>query len=121
MIMSNFSENKKEALRIASRFLKEVGLYDLWIRYLYNPDTAKNWIDKSDYIFEYSDILGGTNFTDFVHKHKRDSKIGLFLMYELLEYYLAALKKPSGVCGPVTIDKEKKKVKIDEKISYAPT
>lgn len=110
--MSNFSKNKKEALRIASRFLKEVGLYDLWIRYLYNPDTAKNWIDKSDYIFEYSDILGGTNFTDFVHKHNRDSKFGLFLMYELLECYLAALKKPSGVCGPVTIDKEKKKVKI---------
>ena len=35
-------------------------------------------------------------------------------MYELLEYYLAALKKPSGVCGPVTIDKEKKRVKIHE-------
>ena len=112
--MSNFSENKKEALRIASRFLKEVGLYDLWIRYLYDPNTVKNWTDKSYYIFEYSDILGGTNFTDFVHKHKRDSKIGLFLMYELLEYYLAALKTPSGVCGPITIDKKKKRVKIHE-------
>lgn len=113
--MSNFSENKKEALRIASRFLKEVGLYDLWIRYLYDPNTAKNWIDKPNYKFEDSDILGGTNFTDFVYKHQRDSKIGVsFLMYELLEYYLAALKRPSGVCGPVTIDKEKKKVKIHE-------
>ena len=109
--MSNFSENKKEALHIASRFLKEVGLYDLWIRYLYDPRTAKSWIDKPNHKFKDSDILRNTQFTNFVYKHKRDSKIGTsFLMCELLEYYLAALKTPSGVCGPITIDKEKKKI-----------
>ena len=112
--MSSFSENKKEALRIASRFLKEMGLYDLWIRYLYNPNTIKSWIDKPNYKFLNSDIIGCTNFTDFVYEHKQDSKIGGYLVYDLLVFYLTALEMPSRVCGPVTIDKKKKKVTINK-------
>lgn len=108
--MSNFTDKKKEAFRIASRFLKEIGLYDLWLKYLYNPKTSKNWINRPDYKFCDSDILGCTTFTDFVHEHKRDFNLGGYWIYELLEFYLAALKTPSRICGPVTIDEEKKKI-----------
>ena len=31
-------------------------------------------------------------------------------MYELLQFYLAALRDPKGICYPVKIDNEKKKI-----------
>lgn len=110
--MSNFTDKKKEAFRIASRFIKEIGLYDLWLKYLYNPKTSKSWINKQDHKFCDSDILGCTTFTDFVYEHKPTFKTNGYLMYELLEHYLEALKTPSRVCGPVKIDNEKKKVTL---------
>ncbi len=108
--MSNFTDKKKEAFRIASRFIKELGLYDLWLKYLYDPKTSKSWLDKLDYKFFDSDILGCTTFTDYIYAHKPKFNTGGYLMYELLTHYLYALKDPSGKHGPVKIDKEKKKV-----------
>ena len=110
--MSNFTDKKKDAFRIASRFIKELGLYDIWLKYLYDPKTSKSWLDRPDSKFIDSDILGCTTFTDYVNEHKPTFKTRGYLMYELLEHYLAALKTPSGVYSPVTIDNEKKKITL---------
>ena len=116
--MSNFTDKKKEAFRIASRFIKEIGLYDIWLKYLYDPKTSKSWLEKPDNKFSNSDILGCTSFTDFVYQHKPHFRCGGYLMYELLEYYLTALNDPSGVSGPVRINKEKKKIECSSIIKW---
>ena len=82
--MSNFTDKKKDAFRIASRFIKELGLYDIWLKYLYDPNTSKSWLDKPDSKFFDSDILGCTTFTDYVNEHKPTFKTSGYLMYELL-------------------------------------
>lgn len=108
--MSNFTDKKKDAFRIASRFIKELGLYDIWLKYLYDPKTSKSWLDKLDSEFSDSDILGYTTFTDYVIEHKPTFKTSGYLMYDLLSSYLMALKDPEGICYPVKIDNEKKKI-----------
>ena len=72
MKLNSISPKKKEAIRIASRFLKEVGLYDLWIKYRYDNATNSSYgLDKWDDRFILSDILGNTGFTRFVRQHGR--------------------------------------------------
>jgi hypothetical protein len=110
--MSNFTDKKKDAFRIASRFIKELGLYDIWLKYLYDPNTSKSWLDKPDSKFFDSDILGCTTFTDYVYEHKPTFKVGGYLIYELLNSYLMALRDPKGICYPVKIDNEKKKITL---------
>ena len=74
----------KEQLRIASRFLKEVGLYSYWIRYLYSKDRVTNWSDKiGDYYIV--DVLGRTQFTDFLKNY------GVYLPSSLCVYEIFAL------------------------------
>ena len=102
--MSNFTDKKKDAFRIASRFIKELGLYDIWLKYLYDPNTSKSWLDKPDSKFFDSDILGCTTFTDYVNEHKPTFKTSGYLMYELLNSYLMALRDPKGICYPVKIE-----------------
>ena len=106
------SDKKKEAFRMTSRFLKEIGLYDLWLKYLYQPKTHKSWLDVEDEDFYESDVLGCTTFTDYVNDHKPTFKTHGKLMYELLQFYLAALRDPKGICYPVKIDNEKKKITL---------
>ncbi len=108
--MSNFTDKKKDAFRIASRFIKELGLYDIWLKYLYDPNTSKSWLDKPDSKFFDSDILGCTRFTEYVYRYKPKFDTKGHFMYELLEFYLAALKDPKGTCYPLIIDNEKKKI-----------
>lgn len=110
--MSNFTDKKKDAFRIASRFIKELGLYDIWFKYLYDPNTSKSWMDNDDEHFHTDDILGCTTFTDYVNDHKPTFKTHGYLMYELLQFYLAALRGPKGICYPVKIDNEKKKITL---------
>lgn len=63
----------KEYFKYVNRFLKEVGLYSEWIRFLYfNPKNGvpgcrsahTNWTTKGKY--SLVDVLGSTNFTDFL-------------------------------------------------------
>jgi hypothetical protein len=110
--MSNFTDKKKDAFRIASRFIKELGLYDVWLKYLYDPKTTKTWLDKDDEHFYTDDILGCSTFTDYVNDHKLTFKTHGYFMYELLQFYLAALRDPKGICYPVKIDNEKKKITL---------
>jgi len=108
------SEKKREALRLTARFLKELGLYDVWLKYLYNPKTSKSWMDKPDSIFFDSDILGCTTFTDYVNDHKPTFETHGYLMYELLQFYLAALRDPNRSCAIVKIDNERKKITLTD-------
>ena len=115
MMMSNFSKDKKEALRIASRFLKEVGLYDLWIRYCYDHRTSKSWIKKP--LRYMTDILGQTCFTEYVRKHKPSFVIPEgYCIYEFLGEYIKkkypeySTKVQNSSRGCVIIDKERKRV-----------
>ena len=112
------SEKKREALRLTARFLKELGLYDVWLKYLYDPKTSKSWMDKDDEHFYADDILGCSTFTDYANDHKPTFETHGYLMYELLQFYLAALRDPTNKSWSIVkIDDEKKKitlVKIDD-------
>ena len=117
--MSNFSSQTKEYLRIASRFLKEVGLYDLWIRYCYDPTKCKTWVDKEK--CGITDILGCTTFTDYVKKHRPKAIKKFFYCYCMYEVFGEYVKKmhPEYAdkvgCSSrnvVSINKEKKKIRI---------
>lgn len=122
MKLNSISPKKKEAIRIASRFLKEVGLYDLWIKYRYDNATHSSYgLDKSDDCFILSDILGNTSFTRFVRQHGR-WKDGI-CTYELLGAYINAEYSQYVDEGwehrgykyakmHLVIDKKKKKIKI---------
>jgi hypothetical protein len=115
--MSNFSSQTKEYLRIASRFLKEVGLYDLWIRYCYDPTKCKTWVDKEKCII--TDIIGCTTFTDYVIKHRPEAVRNFASVYCLYEVFGEYVNKMHPEYGHVYstrdilyIDKNKKKVRI---------
>lgn len=122
--MSNFSSQTKEYLRIASRFLKEVGLYDLWIRYCYDPKKSKSWVDKDSLLhkeLKITDILGCTTFTDYVREHrpKAIKKFSYcYCMYEVFGEYVKKMhpeyanKIECSSTNVVSIDEEKKKIRI---------
>ena len=127
MKLNSISPKKKEAIRIASRFLKEVGLYDLWIKYRYDNATHSSYgLDKSDNRFTLSDILGKTGFTRFVRQHGRwkdTCYLNDICAYELLGAYIN-IEYPQYVeegWEPreyesakmhLVVDKEKKKIEI---------
>lgn len=128
MKLNSISPKKKEAIRIASRFLKEVGLYDLWIKYRYDNATHSSYgLDKRDDRFLLSDILGNTGFTRFVRQHDRwkdTCRRNGICIYELLGAYINA-EYPQYVeegwepreiyeCAKshLVVDKEKKKIEI---------
>ena len=128
MKLNSISPKKKEAIRIASRFLKEVGLYDLWIKYRYDNTTHSSYgLDKWDDRFTLSDILGNTGFTRFVRQHGRWKDTCYWndiCAYELLGAYINAEYpqyveegwEPRGVYESakmhLVVDKEKKKIEI---------
>lgn len=108
----NFTDKEKEYLRIASRFLKEVGLYDLWIRYLYDSDSHPTWREKE--CEEPHQILSWTLFTDFVETHRGDLDLKGYCIYEIFIEYLKKMNTgyPNDDYGILDVDKEKKKVKF---------
>ena len=127
MKLNSISPKKKEAIRIASRFLKEVGLYDLWIKYRYDSATDSSYgLNKPDFNFTLTDILGNTGFTSFVRKHGRWKDSWYWediCAYELLGAYINAEYpqyveegwEHSGYESAkmhLMIDKEKKKIEI---------
>ena len=109
----------KEYFRIASRFLKEVGLYSYWIEYLYNPYTVKNFNEKLK-TYRPQDVLGCTLITDFLKEKGIYLPCGLCL-YEIFARYVEVMhpefKEEASVdaCPSkyITIDKIRKKVKIN--------
>lgn len=127
MKLNSISPKKKEAIRITSRFLKEVGLYDLWIKYRYNNAIHSLYgLDKRDDRFTLSDILGNTGFTSFVRTHSRwkdTCRMDGTCIYELLGAYIN-IEYPQyvekgwesrtyeSVKMHLVVDKEKKKIKI---------
>ncbi len=90
--MSNYSDKKKEYLRITTRFLKEVGLYDLWVKYCNTHkmvyDCLRENLREDLYI---QDILGKTNFTKFVRRHTHLRLKG-YAIYEIFGEYLRKTK-----------------------------
>ena len=117
--MSNFSKDKQEYLRITSRFLKEVGLYGLWIKYCYGTRNAMSWVNSEK--CSITDILGCTCFTDFVlqHKQKNGDTIYGYCLFEIFGEYVKKMYPNyeelvfDSSKGMVSIDKEKKKIKIE--------
>lgn len=119
--MSNsISEKKREYLRIASRFLKEVGLYGLWIKYCYSPKTCMNWVIKDDNQLEITDILGNTSFTAFVKRFSKTKGkyFGYMCVYEVFGEYVRAMhleykeKVHDYTINRLSIDLEKKKIEL---------
>ena len=120
--MSSLSKTKREYLRLASRFLKEVGLYDLWRQYIYDQHNFMSWLQKSDYQLKECDILGCTCFTDYVIAHRPQFKsiLGGYCVYEIYTEYLRKLNPiyedklhyESTSHGMVSVNKEKKKVTL---------
>ena len=113
----------KEHLRIVSRFLKEVGLYAYWIRFLYSNDKNNtiNWGNTTSKT-PIEDVLGETNFTAFLdrefHKWLPRCASWLFKAF-LLEYhreYLGnnrwELLDAKKIGRFLDIDKDKKKIRI---------
>ena len=109
------NDKKKEYLRIASRFLKEVGIYDSWIRYCYRP-KHNVWFNKVNTI---TDILANTTFTTFLLKEKPHLKKVFGCYYCAYEVFGEYVKKiypeyenevNEATRGIVWIDREKKKV-----------
>jgi hypothetical protein len=113
-MIRNFTKEKKEYLRIASRFLKEVGLYDLWIKYCYDPDQSKNWIKKEK--IGITDILRCTNFTYYVIRHKPRIDVNGYRIFEIFgEYVLKMHPEYEYMVSDksydmLTIDTERKKI-----------
>ena len=94
--MLNFSDKKKEYLRITTRFLKEVGLYDLWLKYCYEHSKKyENWLETLDEKITIQEILGDTNFTNFVKGHRKLDLKGYYI-YEIFGEFL--LKTNSEYC-----------------------
>lgn len=109
----------KEHFRIASRFMKEVGLYYYWMQYLNDPKTTKDW-DINDRHYTIIDIFGKTRFTDYLKEKGKPLPHGLFL-YELFARYVWNMypmlrdEVSDEACSSyyLTVDKEKKKVTIN--------
>lgn len=114
----------KEHLRIVSRFLKEVGLYAYWIRFLYSnsKDNTINW-KKTTSKTPIEDVLGETNFTSFLERefHKclptyLSWLFGAFLLEYHREYlrndYWKLLDTKKIGKQFLEIDKNKKKIRI---------
>ena len=76
----------KEQLRIASRFLKEVGLYSYWLRYLYSEKRVTNWSDRS-HKYSVVDVLGRTQFTDYLKGYGIEMPWGM-CVYEIFAVYV---------------------------------
>lgn len=113
----NFTDEKKEYLRMTSRFLKEVGLYDLWIRYCYSPNTSKSWLYEK--CKDATDILGKTCFTTWVKNRSNNKRLCQVLnemcVYELFGEYLTKMNNDNKYVGSkeyLNIDIEKKKVTL---------
>lgn len=111
----NFTDKEKEYLRITSRFLKEVGLYDLWIRYLYDSKSKPTWREKE--CESIKNILSWTLFTDFVEKYRGDLDLRGFCIYEIFCEYVRKMhpEYPVGLLSRsvnlLDIDKEGKKIR----------
>lgn len=111
----NFTDEKKEYLRMASRFLKELGLYGLWIRYCYNPKTSKNWLHEK--CNDATDILGKTSFTGWVKDYTADKNMIRVLdnnicIYELFGEYLKKVEQKDVWQDYLNVDIEKKKITL---------
>ena len=113
-MIRNFTKEKKEYLRIASRFLKEVGLYDLWLKYCYDPNENKNWVNKEK--LGITDILGCTNFTDYVMRHKPQIDVNGYYIFKIFGEYVLKMHPEYGYMvsdesyDMLTVDKEGKKI-----------
>lgn len=120
----------KEYFKYVNRFLKEVGLYPHWIKFLYASDHLKgdyfngrhtNWQDEQRKDYTVVDVLGSTNFTDFLGEIcdiRFPNDICTFELFEawLSYYYPQFIKEPEGDIDQarelLMMDKEKKMTKL---------
>ena len=127
-------EFPKEYFKYINRFLKEVGLYPMWIKFLHtSPYRAKNgftgrntdWCPNATNAYKKKwrlvDVLGSTNFTDFLKDYYRIVFPNHVCTFELFEVWM--MYWYPGILGEITgspedampllrMDKEKKKTKL---------
>lgn len=120
----------KEYFKYVNRFLKEVGLYSDWIRFLhFNHERDKvdgydhihtNWSNRSNY--SVVDVLGATNFSDFLkycRKKQLPEEICSYQLFAafLYHFYPSVLEADDlHACEDgdpyLIVDKEAKKARI---------
>lgn len=112
-------EIPKEYLRIAARFMKELGLYVYWMRYINDGSRVKNWYDKGKN-YNILDVFGATQFTRFLEENGKYMPDG-YCVYEIFARYVNEFYEgykgtfPSeNVCPPeyLDIDIDKKKITL---------
>ena len=117
-------EIPKEYLRIASRFVKEVGLYHYWMQYLYDPNEIKNWYNP-EYL-NYNDIsvlFAATNFTTYLSNHGIQLGYGNCFFYEVFvdfvrEFYpeymhtIETFSTKRRNTNLLIVNREKKEIKL---------
>lgn len=105
---------------IAARFMKELGLYAYWIKYLYNPNSHKNWYEKGK-CYTPVDVFGCTLITDFLVEHKKTFPEG-YCVFEVFARYLIEMhpeldgtfsRKNACPRDLLDINKESKKIKLN--------
>lgn len=111
----------KEHFRIASRFMKEVGLYYYWMQYLNNAKTYKNWYNRNHRFSPIYHVFGGTQISRFLKERGVKLPYSGMLLYELFSRYVVEMHPEytnrdvlDNACSQkfLEIDKEKKKIKM---------
>lgn len=118
----------KEHFKYINRFLKEVGLYPMWIKFLHtSPYRAKNGFEgrHTDWFPNTTrnavDVLGSTNFTDFLKYFYGITFSNSICVFELFEawmmyWYPGVIDRAKGCIEDaielLEFDKEKKKTKL---------
>jgi hypothetical protein len=61
---------KREYYQLATRFLKEIGLYNYWKQFINSHESHISWLRLGGDNISPQDIFGKTNFTEYV-MHRR--------------------------------------------------
>lgn len=124
-MMTQNSINKllipKEYFRIASRFMKEVGLYYYWMQFLNDKTAKKNWFNETE-DYNITSVFGCTHITSYLEKRGIKLPHDVYL-YEVFVDYLREMHPNllktidddsiKFTCtNLLKVDKEKKKVTL---------
>ena len=109
----------KEYFRIASRFMKEVGLYYYWMQFLNDKTEKKNWSED----YDIASVFGGTHITSYLEKRGIKLPHDVYL-YQIFVDYIREMHPALlntidddytrfACTNLLKVDKEKKKVTLN--------